>query len=147
MGPTWGPSGADRTQVGPMLAPWTFLSGKVSKAKFWYLILYNQRQNLVDILYTDTDYRIIRNHFKIKNIHKIFSWLVARLLYFQSINTENIMAFHWAIYKIPFNQAMLDMLIQSSVIISQSNLSWFYTMHCDDRIKTWNSQSTPHTSP
>ena len=27
MGPTWGPSGVDRTQVGPMLAPWTLLSG------------------------------------------------------------------------------------------------------------------------
>ena len=27
MGPTWGPSGADRTQVCPMLAPWTLLSG------------------------------------------------------------------------------------------------------------------------
>ena len=27
MGPTWGPSGADRTQVGPMLAPGTLLSG------------------------------------------------------------------------------------------------------------------------
>ena len=27
MGPTWGPSGADRTQVGPMLAVWTLLSG------------------------------------------------------------------------------------------------------------------------
>ena len=27
MGPTWGPSGADRTQVGPMLTPWTLLSG------------------------------------------------------------------------------------------------------------------------
>ena len=27
MGSTWGPSGADRTQVGPMLAPWTLLSG------------------------------------------------------------------------------------------------------------------------
>ena len=27
MGPTWGPSGADRTQVGPLLAPWTLLSG------------------------------------------------------------------------------------------------------------------------
>ena len=26
MGPTWGPPGADRTQVGPMLAPWTLLS-------------------------------------------------------------------------------------------------------------------------
>ena len=23
MGPTWDPPGADRTQVGPMLAPWT----------------------------------------------------------------------------------------------------------------------------
>ena len=27
MGPTRGPSGADRTQKGPMLAPWTLLSG------------------------------------------------------------------------------------------------------------------------
>ena len=27
MGLTWGPSGADRTQVGPMSAPWTLLSG------------------------------------------------------------------------------------------------------------------------
>ena len=27
MGPTWGPSGADSTQVGPILAPWTLLSG------------------------------------------------------------------------------------------------------------------------
>ena len=26
MGPTWGPSGADKTQVGPLLAPWTLLS-------------------------------------------------------------------------------------------------------------------------
>ena len=30
MGPTWGPSGDDRTQVGPMLAPWTLLFGVVS---------------------------------------------------------------------------------------------------------------------
>ena len=27
MGPTWGPSGAERTQVGPMLTPWILLSG------------------------------------------------------------------------------------------------------------------------
>ena len=31
MGPTWGPSGADRTQVGPLLAPWTLLSGMLAK--------------------------------------------------------------------------------------------------------------------
>ena len=27
LGPTWGPPGDDRTQVGPVLAPWTLLSG------------------------------------------------------------------------------------------------------------------------
>ena len=27
LGPTWGPPGADGTQVGPMLAPWISLSG------------------------------------------------------------------------------------------------------------------------
>ena len=29
MEPIWGPSGADRTQVGPMLVPWTLLSGNL----------------------------------------------------------------------------------------------------------------------
>ena len=28
---TWDPSGADRTQVGPMLAPWTLLSGQIPR--------------------------------------------------------------------------------------------------------------------
>ena len=28
MGPIWGPPGADRTQVDPMLAPWTLLFGQ-----------------------------------------------------------------------------------------------------------------------
>ena len=31
MGPTWGPPGANRTQVGSMLAPWTLLSGYTQK--------------------------------------------------------------------------------------------------------------------
>ena len=34
MGPTWGPSGAYRTQVGPMLAPWTLLSGSGGPSRF-----------------------------------------------------------------------------------------------------------------
>ena len=37
MGPTWGPSGADRTQVGPMLAPWILLSGTVPFALLWWV--------------------------------------------------------------------------------------------------------------
>ena len=35
MRPTWRPSGADRTQVGPMLAPWTLLSGSVWWCGAW----------------------------------------------------------------------------------------------------------------
>ena len=43
MGPTWGPPGSCRPQMGPMLAPWTLLSGVVSRychhpptvAAFW----------------------------------------------------------------------------------------------------------------
>ena len=35
MGPTWGPSGADRTQVGPMLDPWTLLSGRLRGGLSW----------------------------------------------------------------------------------------------------------------
>ena len=33
MGPTWGQSGATRTQVGPMLAPWSLLSGPLFTKK------------------------------------------------------------------------------------------------------------------
>ena len=42
MVPTWGPSGADRTQVGPMLAPWTLLSGLESQSKSsWHFVVVN----------------------------------------------------------------------------------------------------------
>ena len=48
MGPTWGPSGSCRPQMGPILAPWTLLSGSDSLyipcwsandvvAKYWCL--------------------------------------------------------------------------------------------------------------
>ena len=58
MGPTSGPSGADRTQVGPMLAPWTLLSGigrpllmKLYKGYFTgSMFLCNS--NLENLLYT-----------------------------------------------------------------------------------------------
>ena len=35
IGPTWGPSGADRTQMVPLLAPWTLQSGEVSLILSW----------------------------------------------------------------------------------------------------------------
>ena len=42
MGPTWGPSWADRAQVGPLLAPWTLLSGNstnVNRIKKKHLVM------------------------------------------------------------------------------------------------------------
>ena len=41
MGPTWGPSGADRTQAGPMLAPWTLLSRYLHQC--WYVVILTPR--------------------------------------------------------------------------------------------------------
>ena len=38
MGPTWGPPGADRTQVGPMLAPSSSLSG-ILVTKSWHVVV------------------------------------------------------------------------------------------------------------
>ena len=44
MGPTWGPSGADKTQVGPILAPWTLLSGVLrrfyNEARLYFAIIW-----------------------------------------------------------------------------------------------------------
>ena len=37
-GANMGPSGADRTQVGPMLAPWTLLSGKPWEEGEWVFV-------------------------------------------------------------------------------------------------------------
>ena len=49
MGPTWGPPGAARTQVGPMLAPWILLSG-YSPASFYMVkfAIYTPRFNEVE---------------------------------------------------------------------------------------------------
>ena len=45
MGPTWGPSGADRTQVGPMLAPWTLLSGLFLQLSIYIKYMYFRPRN------------------------------------------------------------------------------------------------------
>ena len=44
MGPTWGPPGTCRPQVGPILAPWTLLSGVLPQqiSKLWTIILFFQ---------------------------------------------------------------------------------------------------------
>ena len=69
MGPTWGPPGSCRPQMGPMLAPWTLLSGTLHHQECW---LTSISQGLYS-LSCRTSYRKI-------------SWsLKAVRLYFQSL--------------------------------------------------------------
>ena len=44
MGPTWGPPGADRSQVGPMWATWTLLSGALQlwKIHWWPMVSFHR---------------------------------------------------------------------------------------------------------
>ena len=53
MGPTWGTSGADRTQVCPISAPWTLLSGQFTT---WRLepVQFLTKKNKTDPLYLFT---------------------------------------------------------------------------------------------
>ena len=46
MGPTCGPSGAGRTQMDPMLAPWTLLSGSVYPALKWKCFVHEKFSSL-----------------------------------------------------------------------------------------------------
>ena len=43
MGPSWGPSGADRTHMGPMLAPWTLLSGAIYYIKLCFISTWRKK--------------------------------------------------------------------------------------------------------
>ena len=45
MGPTWGPPRSCRPQVGPILAPWTLLSGYWFKKKLYAKQVINHNQN------------------------------------------------------------------------------------------------------
>ena len=48
-GPTWGPPGSCRPQMGPMLAPWTLLSGIVWR--FWNSVQTSMMHNITESLH------------------------------------------------------------------------------------------------
>ena len=59
MGPTWGPSGADRTQVGPILGPWTLLSWTVHRVWLHFNICATDHQRKyisVHVIISSTQY-------------------------------------------------------------------------------------------
>ena len=51
MGPTWGPPGSWQPQIGPMLAPWTLLSGHIFQFKIYFwnnnIFLFSAAHNAV----------------------------------------------------------------------------------------------------
>ena len=52
MGPTWGPPGSCRPQMGPMLAPWTLLSGSVRDLVSMGMSSHNNKNNHMQIKVT-----------------------------------------------------------------------------------------------
>ena len=60
MGPTWGPSGADRTQVGPMLAPWTLLSGMLLCIEY-PLSISESNVKKITFCYKCINYRLVKH--------------------------------------------------------------------------------------
>ena len=45
------------------------------------------------------------------------------------------------------NPKVLSMYIQSAAIITWSNISWYYKLHCNDSNRTWTSVWTHETHP
>ena len=79
MGPTWDLPGADRTQVGPMLAPWTLLSGVAQQATprttaalfiTWHEVLLLDLRQISDRL---QEIMFITYHTNIKKLHQFWS--------------------------------------------------------------------------
>ena len=70
MGPTWGPPGADKTQVGPMWATWKLLSGRV---QLWGLLFWQRSAKVwVCLWFKQTNYIPIKLRNVIINSHPIF---------------------------------------------------------------------------
>ena len=62
MGPTWGPPGSCRPQIGPMVAPWTLLSG-----------VWNWIRNIRQIKYHLYGYKFLSNSFWFILMRKVLS--------------------------------------------------------------------------
>ena len=126
MGPTWGPSGADRTQVGPMLAPWTLLSGLASnnwfhgmKSCFNYTRLHNNNilsSNFRRCVGCKVYCKILKFEFKKKkkNCNFYFVWFWLWILY------ESLV---WVIIGwqgVSFNAGILVVLVESDLLLMKA---------------------------
>ena len=73
MGPTWGPPVADRTQVGPMLAPWTLISGMA-----WLMFMIIIIDSLYPIAFSHNiiSEDMVHSHYLIQWWHTYSIWYI-----------------------------------------------------------------------
>ena len=104
IGPTWGPPGSCRPQLGPMLAPWTLLSGKCIYA--WS----NSNPLLLFAIATRYD------------IKSQYSWAPGRCVVVSNVQISNtsmilIWVFNWTL---PWKEYQ-----RISLMVSQHTLRWW----------------------
>ena len=95
MGSTWGPSGADRSQVGPKLAPWTLLFGILSFHAFPNVI---QSVEKISMIFPSVFKLLIKkSYFNVDplmpNMHH---WMLKNIL--SNISHTNIWWFNYRVY-------------------------------------------------
>ena len=73
MGPTWGPSGDNRTQVGPMLAPWTLLPGY-----FYYVWKRAAPESYIEDW--ESEFNILSNYFIRDEMWHLVYWNAIQLM-------------------------------------------------------------------
>ena len=97
MGPTWGPSGADRTHLGPRLVPWTLLSSAISAVKTKQILQKKTWQNY------------LQNHCLLRYLNEIFGkqfssdssdwWLIYLSVYISLYELHSVWC-HWTLLMI-----------------------------------------------
>ena len=85
MGPTWGPSGTDRAQVGPMLAPWTLLSGNTLQSYYLVSAIWNNSKTVSPVTIF------------VKTFHPM--WAQHLDLVFKCLDRSEMSHSHWDHYK------------------------------------------------
>ena len=115
MRPTWGPPGSWRPQMGPMLAPWTLLSGMIHRIwrgkniKKWYC----QKEQIQ----TDSHWVFL---------HALFSVLPAPVVSRHwSLNKMTAILDRWLCARLQYSSALAMELLQSCIKPSR----WYFPMH------------------
>ena len=103
MGPTWGPSGADRTQVGPMLAPWTLPSGLFFMRKgFNYLHHFSVEKWYKMPLYFHVDWNKFSTNKVMLGPHSLLSFHLLVRMEIIYAEAQLMVIRHWG-YKMNFH--------------------------------------------